>query len=190
MTTNYSTYTDAELYALLLGEKAEKDAAFQEIYQRYSSRIFLYCRKILGDPTLADDAFQETFALFVRSINADREMTNLPAFLLRIARNSCLRMKERDAQHPTMMFNEAMHFHEPGEQPVESEELAKLISMALDLLPDDQREALVLQAYEGLSYNEISEIMHVPITTVRNWIVRAKSKVRATLQPYWADYRR
>lgn len=190
MTKEYSAYSDAELYMLLLGERQERDIAFREIYNRHSSRVFLYCRRILGDVNAADDAFQETFSLFLRSISPEREMTNLPAFLLRIARNACLRMKQRLNDHPTSSFDEGMYMLSPEEQPVEHEELARLIAMALDLLPDDQREALVLQAYEGMSYQEIGEMMNVPITTVRNWIVRAKRKVRETLTPYWADYRK
>ena len=51
--------------------------------------------------------------------------------------------------------------------------------------PDDHREAVVLQLYNGYSYDEIGTMMNVPVTTVRNWVVRAKSKLRATLAPYF-----
>jgi RNA polymerase sigma-70 factor (ECF subfamily) len=59
--------------------------------------------------------------------------------------------------------------------------------MALELLGDEYREALVLQTYNELSYQEIAEIQGVPLTTVRNRIVRAKRKLREIVQPYLAE---
>ena len=188
--SDYSIYSDAELYAFLFGEKSEKDEAFKEMYERYSARVFMYCRKIVGNMPAADDAFQETFALFLRTITPDRVMTNLPAYLIRIARNVCLRVRQRSQDHPEVMFNESYFVSPKEESQMESDELARLLSLALDILPDDQREALVLQAYEDMSYQEISELMNVPITTVRNWIVRAKRKLREALEQYWEDYRK
>ena len=187
---DYSTYTDAELYAFLFGEKVERDSAFTEMYDRYSSRIFMYCRKILGNMPAADDAFQETFALFLKTLSPDREMTNLPAYLIRIARNVCLRVRQRAQSHPEVLFNESLYESPRQDSKLETDELSRLLSLALDILPDDQREALILQAYEDMSYQEISELMNVPLTTVRNWIVRAKRKLREALEQYWADYRK
>ena len=70
---------------------------------------------------------------------------------------------------------------------IEAEETSKILQMSLDLLPKDQREALVLQVYGGLSYLEIAEVMGVPMTTVRNWIVRAKDKMRKIVAPYFQE---
>ena len=75
------------------------------------------------------------------------------------------------------------------EHPVESRELERLVSTALDLLPEEQREAFVLQIYDGLSYKEIAEVIDRPVSTVRNPVVRAKQKVRKVLAPYLEDYR-
>ena len=72
---------------------------------------------------------------------------------------------------------------------LEARELARLVAMALELLPDDQREAFILQAYSGLSYKEIGEVIDAPISTVRNRVVRAKRRVREILSPYLEDYR-
>ncbi|GAB1370813.1 hypothetical protein MASR1M45_08750 [Candidatus Kapaibacterium sp.] len=61
--------------------------------------------------------------------------------------------------------------------------------MGLELLPDMHKEAFILQAFQGLSYSEIAAVLDVPVTTVRNWIVRAKSKLREILLPYFESYR-
>jgi RNA polymerase sigma factor (sigma-70 family) len=74
--------------------------------------------------------------------------------------------------------------------PVERSELIALLDVALEVLPDEQREALILQVYEDMSYQEIADFMNVPLTTVRNWVVRAKKRLRDELQQYWTDYRK
>ncbi len=183
MQNDYSTLTDIELYELLRAD-GTKETAFAEIYARYSQRVYMYCRKILADDTAADDVFQDTFIRFLRSVQDERDMTNVAAFLLRIARNLCLNWK-RDHRSRTVEFQD---FHRPNEdKQVESREVAQLITMALDLLSDEYREALVLQMYHGMSYEEIGEQMQVPVSTVRNWVVRSKKRMRDILAPYFED---
>lgn len=160
-----------------------RDLAFSELYSRYSTRIHLYCRRILGNDVQADDIFQETFIRFLRSVERETEMTNIPAYLLRIARNLCLNAK-RD-ERPTVPIED---FQMPYEdRSYESAEIAGLVAMSLELLSEEHREALTLQAYGGLSYLEIATMLGVPVTTVRNWIVRAKKQMQEILTPYLRD---
>ena len=180
---NLRSYSDAELYAFLCDEKS-KERAFTELYARYSQRVYLYCRKILSDDQAARDIFQDTIIRFLNSAHNEREMTNVPAFLLRIARNLCLNWK-RDHGTKNVEFSDLTMGTQ--DRQVESRELAGLITMALDLLPEHHREALVLQMYQGMSYEEIGEELHVPVSTVRNWVVRAKRKMREILAPYFAE---
>ncbi|MFM8177760.1 MAG: RNA polymerase sigma factor [Candidatus Kapaibacterium sp.] len=189
MDIDFSSTTDTELYGFLREAKSTRDAAFTEIYERYSTRIYLYCRKILGSGEVADDAFQETFSLFLKSADVSREMTNLPAYLLRIARNVCLQMMQKVKRRPESVFEDGFFRTESEMMPVERAELIGLLEVALEVLPDEQREALILQVYDEMSYQEIADFMGVPLTTVRNWVVRAKKRLRDELQQYWADYR-
>lgn len=190
MDIDFSSYSDAELYGFLREAKGLRDAAFTEIYERHSTRIYLYCRKILGSSDVADDAFQETFSLFLKSVGGSREMTNLPAYLLRIARNVCLQMVQRVRRRPESVFEDGFFAADVEMTPVERSELIALLDVALEVLPDEQREALILQVYEDMSYQEIADFMNVPLTTVRNWVVRAKKRLRDELQQYWTDYRK
>lgn len=183
---DYTLFSDIELFSLLSEEGAVREQAFGELYARHSSRVYLYCRKILGDGNAADDIFQDTFIRFLNAGSSpDRVMTNVPAFLLRIARNLCLNYK-RDNKHVMVELDD---YHMPTlDKQVENQEIAQLLSMALELLPDEYRDALVLQMYSGMSYEEIGEQLNVPVTTVRNWIVRAKKKMREILAPYFAQH--
>lgn len=172
--------TDTQLYAMLSGTSAEKEAGFTELYQRHSQRIYQYCRRICGNDEMASDVLQETFLRFLNVSIHRAEMTNIPAFLLRIARNLCIDVRKRQSHTVSSEFIEIP----THDVPFESKELRHLLVAALDTLPDDHKEAIVLQAYNGMSYQEISEATNVPVTTVRNWIVRGKKKLREILSPY------
>lgn len=171
-------HTDTELYKALLSP--QRDNAFGELYRRYGTRIYLYCRRILGDGVLADDMFQETFISILRSADNGTNVENFPAYIHRIARNHCLRAKERK-QQPLEFDEETMGTFDKS---MEQKELSQMISMAIELLPEHHREAFVLQMYDDLSYEQIGEVLDVPVSTVRNWVVRAKKKLRLILSPY------
>ncbi|MCB0711575.1 MAG: RNA polymerase sigma factor [Ignavibacteriae bacterium] len=186
MSDNFSRYSDSRLFALLREEPKTKDQAFAELYARHSSRVWLYCLKIMGDRQSAEDMFQGTFLRFLQSATVEREMSNVPGFLLRIARNLCLNAKQKMRPITTSLEELELPVEE---HPVEARELERLVSTALDLLPEEHREAFVLQAYNGMSYKEIAEMIDRPVTTVRNRVVRAKKKMREILAPYLVDYR-
>jgi RNA polymerase sigma-70 factor (ECF subfamily) len=179
--------SDAELYVRMCDSerysKRERDEAFTELYYRHSARIYAYCRRIMGDDELAKDAFQEAFMRFYSSADPSRTMTNLPAYLLRIARNVCLNLK-RNAR-PTIELED--YHHVTSIHPYENDELAELLSHALDLLPIEYREAFVLHEYEGLTYPEIEAITGVSADVVKVRTFRARQKLRKILAPYFSD---
>ena len=186
MPENFSRYSDSRLFGLLREGRSEKDQAFAELYARHSSRVWLYCLKVMGERQSAEDMFQGTFLRFLQSAQTEREMTNVPGFLLTIARNLCLNAKQK--MKPISAPLEDLELP-VEEHPVEIRELERLVSTALDLLPEEHREAFVLQAYNGMSYKEIAEMIDRPVSTVRNRVVRAKKKLREILAPYLVDYR-
>ncbi|MBS1538817.1 MAG: RNA polymerase sigma factor [Bacteroidetes bacterium] len=183
MAKGISHHTDAELFYQMKEEKAIAEQAFGELYARHSPRVFAYCRRILGDRDRAQDAFQDTFIKFYQSAQQERIMTNVPAFLLRIARNLCLNAQR--TKHQTVQFED---FHASmNDESAEKAELLKLITTALELLPEDYREAFVLREYDGLSYQEICEVTNSSMATVKIRLFRAKQKIREILAPYLAD---
>ncbi|GIV54965.1 MAG: RNA polymerase sigma factor [Candidatus Kapaibacterium sp.] len=179
--------SDAELYTRIGDStrysKRERDAAFAEIYRRHSPRIYAYCRRIMGNDASAEDAFQETFMRLFTSADSTRIMTNLPAYLLRIARNVCLNLKR--SQHSTVELEE---YHAiTRETPYENDELAELLAHALELLPIEYREAFVLHEYDGLSYAEIGQLVGTSADVVKVRAFRARQKLRKILAPYFSD---
>jgi RNA polymerase sigma-70 factor (ECF subfamily) len=181
MTKKLETYNDFHLYELLRIRSADSEAAFRVLYNRYSKKVYLYCRKILGNELLAEDVFQEIFIKLSQTADKNYEIQNFSSFLFRIARNLCLNAK-KSMKH-TVELDE--YLYPAADDNRNYEEIKELVGAALEILPDDQKEAFVLQLFCGMSYDEISESMNVPVTTVRNWLVRSKTKLRKTLQPYF-----
>ncbi len=175
---------DLELFAKLSEADHIAQAALTTLYRRYSQRIYTYCRKILGDNHTAEDILQETFVKLFDSGKKSREVENFPAYLMTISRNLCLSHRSRTKRQ----FVEIEDFHlVVRDVPYEQKELLQLIQTSLELLPEDYREAFVLREYNGLSYNEISDIIGESLDVVKVRIFRAKKKLRDILAPYLAD---
>lgn len=182
MSSELEKIGDIELYYRLDKDKETAGVAFAELYSRYSSRVFAYCRRFLGNKDDAKDIFQETFVRFFQSAQQDREMTNVPAFLLKIARNLCVNHKRKLKE--VVSFEDYMTSDSGTE---DQDELLKLIKMALELLTPEYKDLFILREYNGLSYNEIAEITGLSLSTVKIRLFRAKLKIREILQPYLAD---
>jgi len=182
--TDADDVSDLELYAKLAHDDAPAQAALSILYRRYSQRIYTYCRKILGDNQTAEDLLQETFVKLFDSGRQGRVIENFPAYLMTIARNLCLSYRSRHKK----AFVPVEDFHlTANDVPYEHKELLQLIHASLELLPDDYREAFVLREYNGLSYNEIAEVIGESLDVVKVRIFRAKKKLRDILAPYLND---
>ncbi len=180
----YSIYSDRELFLYLKGSKEESEAAFTELYNRYASRIHAYCYRVVGNTEQAEDIFQETFLRFYRSAQNERNMTNVPGYLLTIARNLCLNHK-RDRRQTVSI--DTLQFSAEEEHAQDKTELLELITMALELLEFEYREAFVLREYNGLSYAQIAEVVKTTVPTIKTRVFRAKQKIKAILTPYLKD---
>jgi RNA polymerase sigma-70 factor (ECF subfamily) len=175
---------DAELFYRLSGEKEKAEAAFTELYARYGGRVFAYCLRFLGQRDEAQDVYQETFIRFYESGQKEREMTNVPGYLLKIARNLCLNNIRNKKQ--TVEFEDYQSLVLPST--TEKTEFLQLITTAMEMLPDEYREVFVLREYEGLSYAEIAEIVDASLSNVKVRIFRAKQKIRDILAPYIGEF--
>ena len=178
---NFKKHSDNELIQITADSgEPEKSGAFSELYNRYANSIYLYCRKIFGDGTFAEDIFQDTFLQLLKSIENHIQIGNVQGYLLRTARNLSLNFR-RDHKVETVEYEDFRANIEDNSY--ELKELSQMIDSALELLPDEHKEAFVLQIYQGLSYSEIATLTEVPLSTVRNRIVRAKAKLREILAP-------
>lgn len=174
------------------GSHRESESAFTELYGRYARRIHAYCSRILSDQQDAEDIFQETFIRFhntLRKKDADeldpKLNRNTSGLLFTIARNLCLNQKQRNIRWQAEQIESDM-VH-AWDKPYEQKEMVELITTALELLPEEYREAFVLREYDGLPYNEVAELTGATLATAKIRVFRAKEKLRKILEPYLRD---
>lgn len=184
MGSPYSTYDDRELIRRLRGSKSESEAAFTEIYDRYSSKIYAYCLRILGNKDNAEDIFQDTFYNFYKHVNQEHENLNIQRYLIKIARNLSLNFKRN---HKATIPIEDLEFILESPANNDEAELQDLIKYAIELLEPEYREPLILRVYNGLQYDEIGEVCNISGGNARIRVFRAKDKLKMILNPYLQD---
>ncbi len=178
MSRDYTGHTDEELFTLMSG--GEKNA-FVELYGRYRSRIYAYALRMLGDRDKANDVFQETFTRIYNSCHEqNRTIGNVSAYVFTTARNISLNVI-RNSKSTTQVEDYHQIVFQPSHENIE---LVELVKRSLELLPEHIREVFVLREYDGLSYQEISEITGQTLSSVKVHIYRAKERLRKILTPY------
>jgi len=184
MKHNLKNIKDEELFLLMAKGDKLSFLAFEELYNRYSSKIYTYIRKILNNSPASDDIFQETFIRFYEFSKKCKEMTNVIGFLIKTARNLCLNEKNsKNSSHLDISnFNFAYY-----DKSYEKTEINELINIGLDALPDKYREVLVLREFMDFSYQEIADILGISMPVVRIRIFRAKNKLREFLAPFLTE---
>ena len=158
------------------------EAAYRELVERLEKPLVAFIRRYVGEESLAEDLFQETFVRVVRTLGTFRPEASLSTWIFTIARNLCLdhlKAKKRhrevsmdaaasDGSDRDVDFREALRSPaaEPGTTAEGQEESARLRA-AMAELPEPKREALVLRVYSNLSYAEIARITDAPVGTVK-----------------------
>lgn len=172
--------SDSELCRMLRGSKRESEAAFKELYYRHAPRLHAYCYRIMEHREEAADVFQETFLRFFDLARREREMTNVPGFLLRIARNLCLNRRRNRPRHISI---EELDLPSDARPHLENEELQHLIERAVELLDEEFREAFILRECENLSYEYIAELTGTTVSNAKSRVFRARQKLKKLLEP-------
>lgn len=183
MHNKLSHTTDAELFGMIRAPHTEAERAFAELYNRYAQKLYLYCRKVLGNETDAHDVFQETWMRFHTAAQRGTGVENIGGYIFRIARNLCL-----NRRRSTTTFVELEHtMMTAHDKPYEQKELLSLVDRALDVLDMEYREAFVLHEMEGMSYGEIAAITGDTIPALKNRVWRARKQIRKLLSPFLAE---
>ena len=166
--------------------RAGDEAALAELMQRFRRPIVSFCYRLLGQAAEADDVAQETFVRAYQARQRLRSGANLATWLFTIARNLCLDRLRYRKRHPTEPLENAP---EPATSTNEvgNREISTAIAAAIAQLPEDQRTAVVLAEYHGLSYAEIAEIMKCSGKSVEARLYRARLALRQRLAALLTD---
>ena len=186
---------------LMLVERtvAGDQKAFELLVIKYQRRIERLIGRMVRDVDLVEDIAQETFIRAYRALAQFRGDAQFYTWLYRIAVNtakkalmdlkrdplvseSALRGGSDDEDETSAVENELTSSETP-ETILAAKEIAATVNSAMEALPEELRQAVSLREIEGLSYEEIAEVMNCPIGTVRSRIFRAREAISAKVKP-------
>jgi len=165
--------------------------AFAEIVRRWERKIFALCFGMLGREDEAKDAAQETFIAAYKNLSRFRGEAKVSSWLHRIAVNQCLTTKRRSKTRAEEVFvhedgSDGRAFvaapqHSPGRK-AEAQERTNVVRQAVRALPTELREVVVMKEFEEMTFQEISETLDVPLSTVKSRLYTALKQLRMRLE--------
>ena len=172
--------------------KAGDTSVFEEILLKYQDRIYNLCRYMLGNAHDAEDAAQDVFLKAYQNLNRFKPEASLLTWLYRIAINTCIDYRRKpffESVFKNSKEGDVFVVDQPSDSPspeklYESKEIGNAIQFALGRLSEKLRTVIVLKEIEGLSYEEISEVLDVSIGTVKSRISRAREKLKELLNKF------
>jgi RNA polymerase sigma-70 factor (ECF subfamily) len=185
---------------VLLVDRARRGdkVAFEMLVIKYQRRIERLISRMVRDADLVQDVAQETFIRAYRAMPQFRGDSAFYTWLYRIAINTAKKAlvdlrrdplvsesslgKGEEGEETSRVENELTDGETP-EALLASKEIAAAVNAAIAALSEDLRQAITLREIEGLSYEEISDVMNCPIGTVRSRIFRAREAIAAKLRP-------
>ena len=191
---------EADADALLVERVKRGDArAFELLVLKYRRRIERLVARIVRDPDSVADVAQETFIRAYRALPNFRGESAFYTWLYRIAVNTA-KKEAADQRRQVVISESALAQDEDdgdetsrpestltdGETPeavLASREIARAVNAAVEELSEDLRQAVTLREIEGLSYEEIAQVMNCPIGTVRSRIFRAREAIAQRVRP-------
>jgi len=158
--------------------KRGETLAFRELFYRYKNPIYGFVRRRVDDPGRAEEITQDVFLALVQQQKKYELRASFRTFLYRIALNRVVTERRKMAEAPAL---------DPEVGAGGDIGVVQQVREALARLETEQREIVMLREYQGLSYQEIAQVLNVPVGTVRSRLFRAKLALRELLAPTWAE---
>ncbi len=165
---------------------AGDEQAFQQLVARWQQPVFAFLLHMLGSVEEAQDLAQDTFVKVFDQAGRYRPAGKFRSWLLRIAGNKARSVLRRRKVLRWVNFDVARHDRPaPGDDPgrdLERRETVDQVRAAVAALPERQRAAVVLKRFQGLSYQEIAEVLDTTVPAVESLLQRAAATLRQHLQ--------
>lgn len=177
--------------------RAGREAAYRELIRRYERPVFSLIFRMVRDKQLAEDLSQETFIKTLNAIGSYRPEFKFSSWIFKIANNAAidhLRRRELDtlsldgapnAATPDAIEATILQIGDKAESPLEemeAKELGGAIEAAISRLRPEYRSCILLRHVDGRPYEEIAEILDLPLGTVKTYIHRARNELRLSLE--------
>ena len=176
-------------------EEVQKQEDFQEEIIPHLDAMYNFALRLTSDPNDAEDLVQDTIVKAFRFFSSYEKGTNAKAWLFRILKNSYINKYRKQSKQPSQVdYDEVSSFYETiradrtDTSDLEDRMFRELIdddiSNALEELPEDFRTVVLLCDVEGFTYEEIANMLDVPIGTIRSRLHRGRNLLKAQLVEY------
>lgn len=164
--------------------------AYVSIINQYKNPLYATILRMTKNPEMAKDLVQEAFIKVYKQLDKYDQQGSFSSWLYKVAINHCMDVfRTKSYQMKQVEINEEKMINDSHPEVIflkkeKSRQLEKLISQ----LPEDERIIILLKYANELSYNEISDMLNIPLSDVRNKLHRAKKKMRTTIQQQGGEF--
>jgi RNA polymerase sigma-70 factor (ECF subfamily) len=182
------TWSDEELVSRSIGGDAD---SFNQLVLRWERPIYALAYRVIGREEDARDVCQETFLRAFRALGGFRGQAKFSSWLYRIALNLCRDWVRRQRRTPVVPLPEDVDVielaasrepTEPIEDLVARRDLTRAVEKAMARLPEEQRTAIILKEYHGLTFQEIADLVGCPLSTVKTRLYQGLTVLRRDLE--------
>jgi RNA polymerase sigma-70 factor, ECF subfamily len=191
LTNAVPSVTEQDDWLLVAASKNGDQEAFAQLVQRYQRRVFNLVYRMLQQYEEATEITQETFLAAWQGLTAFRGDARFPTWLYRIAYNCCLKqleLRKRDRALQVALQAEQVLQDANNEQRTDAEldahDRQALIREHLSQLPAKYRIVLILRHLQDMTYEEMAEILTIPIGTIKTHLFRARNLLKERLQAH------
>lgn len=181
--------------ALMLAFQQGDEGAFRTLFERHARAMFAFCHHFVRDAARAEELAQDVFVNLYRARDRYRASARFKTFLYRVASNHCLNELRRSEHAARQPLAEGPDGAPPDpdalpsgcagpEELVQGTALEAAVRELLARLPEKQRAALVLCRFEGLSYEEIAQVLETTVSAVKSLLHRATVAAAEALAPF------
>ena len=180
--------TDEELVARSIGGDLD---SFNQLVLRWERPIYALAYRVIGREEDARDVTQEAFLRAFRALGGFKGQAKFSSWLYRITLNLCRDWMRRERRTPIAQAPEGVDLIELAGETAPSESIEELVSRrqlgravekAMALLPEEQRTAIILKEYHGLTFQEIADLLDCPLSTVKTRLYQGLSVLRKQLR--------
>ncbi len=180
--------SDEELVARSRGGDLD---SFNQLVLRWERPIYALAYRVIGREEDARDVAQETFLRAFRALSGFKGQAKFSSWLYRITLNLCRDWIRRERRTPVAQAPEGMDLVELAAEATPSEsiedlvsrkELGRAVAKVMSILPEEQRTAIILKEYHGLTFQEIADLLGCPLSTVKTRLYQGLTVVRRQLE--------
>ena len=180
--------TDEELVARSMGGDLD---SFNQLVLRWERPIYALAYRVIGREEDARDVAQETFLRAFRALKGFKGQAKFSSWLYRITLNLCRDWIRRERRTPVVQAPEGVDVIELAgestpsetiEQLVSRHEIGRAVGKAMSQLPEEQRTAIILKEYHGLTFQEIADLLDCPLSTVKTRLYQGLTVLRKQLR--------